>query len=62
MDKLAIMSEPAVAHVNFGIFNLAWPDIAFWILVIAIFVVAAWARIPQFMESDAASRQTGENQ
>jgi len=56
MDKLSIMSEPALRHVDFGIFNLAWPDIIFWVLVIIVFALAVWARIPQFMESDRASR------
>jgi len=56
MDKLAIMAEPVFRHVSFGIFNLAWPDIIFWILVVIVFPVAVWLRIPQTMESDAASR------
>jgi len=57
VEQLAIMSTPAVSFVSFGIFNLAWPSIIFWILVIIAFVLAIRARIPQFMESDAASRK-----
>jgi hypothetical protein len=55
------MAKPAVPHVVFGIFNLAWPNIAFWVLVVVVFVVASWARMPTFMESDAASRREGKN-
>ncbi len=61
MDQLALMAKPAVPHVVFGIFNLAWPNIAFWALVIIVFVAAAWARMPAFMESDSASRRGGEH-
>ena len=53
LENLAIMSQPAVAHVKFGWFNLAWPNIAFWIAVIAVFFLFAWLRIPLAMEADA---------
>ena len=56
MDKLDLIAIPALHHVSFGIFNLALSDIAFWVAVIIVFVLAAWARIPQVMESDTASR------
>jgi hypothetical protein len=61
VDQLALMTKPAVPHVVFGIFNLAWPNIAFWAMVIIVFAAAAWARMPAFMESDSASRQRGEH-
>lgn len=57
MDKLALMTQPAVPHVVFGWFNLAWPNIVFWALVIIVFALGAWARMPTFMESDAGSRR-----
>jgi hypothetical protein len=60
VDQLALMTKPAVPHVVFGIFNLAWPNIAFWALVVVVFGLAAWARMPAFMESDAASRRGGD--
>jgi len=41
---------PPVQHVAFGIFNLAIPNIIAWIIVIVIFVVASWARLPKFLE------------
>ena len=59
MEKLTIMSQPAAAHIAFGWFNLAWPNIAFWIAVIVVFVLFAWARIPKGMEADAESRRKG---
>ena len=54
---LDLMTKPLVPHVVFGIFNLAWPNIAFWALVIIVFAVATRARMPKFMESDASSRK-----
>lgn len=56
MENLSIMTQPTAAHVAFGWFNLAWPNIAFWIAVIFVFFVFAWARIPLVMEADAESR------
>lgn len=53
------MSRADVAHVEFGWFNLAWPNIAFWIAVIAVFFFFAWLRIPRAMEADADSRRRG---
>ena len=57
MENLIIMSQPAAPHVNFGWFNLAWPNIAFWVAAILVFVLSAWARIPLFMEADVDSRR-----
>jgi len=41
---------PAVPHVIFGIFNLAIPNIIMWVLVIGIFAISAWGKIPGFIE------------
>jgi hypothetical protein len=38
---------PAVAHFVFGIFNVALPNIMVILLLIVIFFVAAWARLPR---------------
>jgi hypothetical protein len=59
MDKLTLLTDPAVPHVVFGIFNLSWPSIAFWTLIIIFFAAATWLRIPEFMETDSASRMGG---
>jgi hypothetical protein len=39
-----------VPNITFGIFNLAIPDIVAWIIVVVIFITAAWARLPKFFE------------
>jgi hypothetical protein len=57
MENLSIMAQPAASHVAFGWFNLAWPNIAFWVATIVVFIVFAWARIPFVMEADAESRR-----
>jgi hypothetical protein len=62
VDKLELMTKLAVPHVVFGIFNLAWPNIAIWVLIVIVFAVACWARMPKFMESDTASRSAGDRQ
>lgn len=59
MEKLAILKQPAAAHVVFGWFNLTWPNIAFWLAVIVIFALFSWIRIPAAMEADAVSRREG---
>jgi hypothetical protein len=59
LKDLAIMSQPVVAHVKFGWFNLAWPNIAAWVAVVAAFFLFAWVRIPRAMEADAESRRKG---
>lgn len=36
-------------HVVFGIFDLAIPDLIFWVAVIVVFSAGCWARMPNFM-------------
>lgn len=57
MQHLSIFTHPAAAHLVFGWFDLAVPNIAFWLAVVVIFAVFTRARIPLFMEADAASRK-----
>jgi hypothetical protein len=57
LHSLAIMSQPAVAQLHFGWFDLAWPNIAMWIAILVLFPLLAWARIPTVMEMDAAARE-----
>jgi hypothetical protein len=42
-----------VSHITFSIFNLAIPNIIVWLVVIVIFIVAAWARMPRFFEPES---------
>lgn len=62
MHNLVILSQPAVPNIAFGWFNLAWPDVGFWIAVIVVFFLFSWARIPLVVEADAASRRKGAEQ
>lgn len=59
MKTLAIMMQPAAAHITFGWFDLAWPNIAFWIAVILAFAFLTWARIPRAMEAGTDTRREG---
>lgn len=43
---------PPVPHLVFGIFNLAIPDIIAWLLVLIIFFLSIWLRLPKFFEGD----------
>ena len=38
-----------VPNVSFGIFDLAIPDIVAWIIIVVIFIAAAWIRLPKFL-------------
>ncbi len=62
MQNLTVENLPAVPHVVFGVFNLAVPDLLFWIAVIVVFFVGCWARMPKFMEhgSSAPDRRADE--
>ncbi|MGA2284668.1 MAG: hypothetical protein ABSG55_00160 [Dehalococcoidia bacterium] len=50
MDLLPTQLLPAVPHVAFSIFNLAIPNIGAWAAVLAVFVAAAWIRLPRIFE------------
>lgn len=61
MQNLAIETLPVVPHIVFGIFDLAIPDLIFWVAVIVAFFAGCWARIPNFMTHGATpdERSTG---
>jgi uncharacterized membrane protein len=50
MSDLTTQTLPAVPHVVFGIFNLAIPNIIFWVIVIVVLFLGSWARLPKFIE------------
>jgi hypothetical protein len=50
MEPLPAQALPAVLHLVFGVFNLAVPNIAAWLLVFALVLVAAWLRLPRVFE------------
>jgi hypothetical protein len=41
----------AVPHIKFLIFDLAIPNLIAWIVIIVAFFLAAWLRLPKFLES-----------
>jgi len=52
MEPLPAQLLPATAHVVFGIFNLAIPNILAWVALIIVFFVAAWMRLPRIFDPD----------
>jgi len=53
MQNLTIETLPAVPHIVFGLFNLAVPDLIFWVAVVLVFFAGCWARMPKFMAHGA---------
>ena len=53
MEPLAPELLRTVPHVAFSVFNLAIPNIIAWAVLISIFVVAAWARLPKIFEPES---------
>jgi hypothetical protein len=54
MEPLPPQMLPAVSHVVFSIFDLAIPNIIAWGLVIVLFLISAWARLPGIFEPKVA--------
>jgi hypothetical protein len=57
-QELPTQLLPAVPHVTFSIFNIAIPNLIAWIIAVAIFFGAAWARLPHFLERGQSAEQT----
>jgi hypothetical protein len=43
----------SVTHFDFGIFNIALPNIIALFVLVTIFISAAWARLPRIFESES---------
>ncbi|MDE2360730.1 MAG: hypothetical protein KGL70_15270 [Betaproteobacteria bacterium] len=56
MQNLTIETLPVVPHIVFGIFDLAIPNLIFWIAVIFVFFAGCWARMPSRMTKGAAPK------
>ncbi len=56
LESLSLMHAPSAPYVSFGIFYWSWPNIAMWAAVIVIFIIGAYARIPEWMEMDVEER------
>ncbi len=57
MEALPAQLLPAVRHVAISIFNIAIPNLIVWGIVIVIFFLAAWARLPRFIERGRGSEE-----
>jgi hypothetical protein len=53
MMELPAQLLASVVHFDFGIFNVALPNLIAILLVVVIFFVAAWARLPRIFESES---------
>ena len=53
MESLPPEALRVVPHIAFSIFNLAIPNIIVWAVLIFIFLVAAWARLPKIFEPES---------
>lgn len=51
MPSLPTQLLPAVPHVSFSVFDLAIPNLVAWALVDVALLVAAWGRLPGFLEA-----------
>ena len=53
MHPLPPEQLPSVAHFTFTLlkvpFTVAWPNLIGWLGVIAVFVAAAWGRLPRWI-------------
>ncbi len=57
MEPLPAQLMPVTAHVVFGIFNLAIPNILAGAALISVFFLAAWARLPRIFEPGAGKER-----
>jgi hypothetical protein len=57
MQPLPPEAMSAVPHVVFSVFDLAIPNIAVWLALIAGFGLAMWTRLPRVFEAAEASEE-----
>ena len=50
MGPLPPETLSAVPHITFSVFDLAIPNFVVWGVILIVFVVAAWFRLPKFFE------------
>jgi len=51
MQALPTQLLPSVPHIAFSVFDLALPNIVAWVLIDGALLIAAWVRIPAFLET-----------
>ena len=47
MPQLPPETLPVVPHLTFWIFNIAIPNLIAVVIIIVVFLIALWARIPR---------------
>ena len=50
MGQIPTSLLASVPHVDFGIFNLAWPNVVVWAGLLVVLLAAAWLRMPVLFE------------
>ncbi len=50
MEELPAQLLPVLPHVKFLIFNITIPNLVMELLVLAVFLLAGWARLPKWIE------------
>jgi hypothetical protein len=50
VESLAPNLHPAVPHVDFSVFNLAIPNIIAYVVLVVLFLLAIWLRLPKILE------------
>jgi hypothetical protein len=55
MEPLPPEALRTVPHIVFGVFNLAIPNIIVVAVLIFVFALACWARLPEVIESGSRS-------
>lgn len=50
MAQILTGTLASVAHLDFGLFNLAVPNVIVWIGIVLVLGMATWLRLPAFFE------------
>ena len=50
MQEVSAQVIPAVHHIKFFIFDWSIPNVIMGVILIAVFFLAAWARLPKWIE------------
>jgi hypothetical protein len=50
MEDLPAQLQAATIHFDFSIFKISLPNFIVGLVLVAIFFIAAWARLPRFLE------------
>jgi len=58
MEAVGSQVMPAVHHIKFLIFDWSLPNVIMGVIIIAIFFLGAWARLPKWIER-GRERQKG---